>query len=170
MAKAIYSERNIGHFGLNFDYYSHFTSPIRRYPDLVVHRLLKEYTSGISAKRREQIYQRISAIAQHSSERERIAMEAERAATKVLQIEYMQNHIGEEFEGIVSGVMRFGFFVELVDLLAEGLVHVRDMEYDEKQFALIGRRSGMRYRLGDEVRIKVIRADTVKRIVDFIVV
>lgn len=183
MAKAIYSDQNIGHYGLAFDHYSHFTSPIRRYPDLVVHRLLKEYARGIptsassveSLKRREEIHSRLPAIAKQSSAMERVAMEAERAAVKVMQVEYMKRHLGDEFEGLISGVMRFGVFIEINDLLVEGMIHVRDLEddyylYDEKSYALIGQRKGKRYRLGDTVKVKVIRVNAEEREIDFAMV
>ena len=183
MAKAIYSDQNIGHYGLAFDHYSHFTSPIRRYPDLVVHRLLKEYARGIPTsassveplKRREEIRSRLPAIAKQSSAMERVAMEAERAAVKVMQVEYMKRHLGDEFEGLISGVMRFGVFIEINDLLVEGMIHVRDLEddyylYDEKSYALIGQRKGKRYRLGDTVKVKVIRVNAEEREIDFAMV
>ncbi len=172
MAKAVYSERNIGHYGLGFDYYSHFTSPIRRYPDLVVHRLLKEYSRGISEGRGRELIERLPALAKHTSATERVAMEAERAGVKVMQIEYMKRHLGDEFPGIVSGVTRYGLFVEINDLLVEGMIHVRDLEddfygYDEKNYALVGRRTGKQYRLGDAVHLKVIRVNPEEREIDF---
>ena len=172
MAKAVYSERNIGHYGLGFDYYSHFTSPIRRYPDLVVHRLLKEYSRVISEGRRRELVERLPSLAKHTSAMERVAMEAERAGVKVMQLEYMKRHLGDEFAGIVSGVTRYGLFVEINDLLVEGMIHVRDLEddfygYDEKKYALIGRRTGKQYRLGDAVHLKVIRVNPEEREIDF---
>lgn len=175
MAKAIYSDRNIGHFGLGFDYYAHFTSPIRRYPDLVVHRLLKEYNRPMSMERRRELLERLPIIAEHTSARERVAMEAERAAVKVMQVEYMKRHVGDEFEGVISGVTHYGLFVEINDLLAEGMIHVRDMEddyytYDEKHFALVGRRTGRKFRLGDHVRVKVVRVNPEAREIDFALV
>lgn len=175
MAKAVYSERNIGHYGLAFDYYSHFTSPIRRYPDLVIHRLLKEYQGRVERSRREHLLQRLPDVARHSSLRERVAVEAERAAVKVMQVEYMKRHLGDEFEGVISGATRFGMFVEINDLLVEGMIHVRDLEddyyvYDEKNYALMGRRTGKRYRLGDSVRLKVVRVNAEEREIDFTIV
>lgn len=175
MAKAIYSDRNIGHFGLSFPYYSHFTSPIRRYPDLVIHRLLKQYAAGISVEERNVIRQRLPFVAKQSSDMERRAMEAERAATKVMQVEYMKRHLGDEFQAVISGVTRFGMFVEINDLLTEGMVHVRDMqddyfEYDERHYALIGKRGKTQYRLGDTVSVKVVRVNTEERKIDFILV
>jgi len=172
MAKAVYSERNIGHYGLAFDYYSHFTSPIRRYPDLVVHRMLKEYAGGMDKDRREQLLRSLPEIARYSSARERVAVEAERAAIKVMQVEYMKRHLGDEFEGVISGVTHFGMFVEIKDLLVEGMIHVRDLEgdyflYDEKNYVLIGQRTGKRYRLGDSVPLKVVRVNAEEREIDF---
>ncbi|HTK82998.1 MAG TPA: ribonuclease R [Bacteroidota bacterium] len=175
MAKAIYSEENIGHFGLGFKYYTHFTSPIRRYPDLMIHRLLDEYSRKMAQKRREKLYDQLPEIAKWSSDRERVAMEAERASVKVMQIEYMKRHLGDEFDAIISGVTNFGLFVEITDLMTEGLVRVRDMEddyyfYDEKHYALVGRRTKKRYRLGDKVRIQVVRVDPEERQMDFALV
>ena len=172
MAKAIYSDRNIGHYGLAFDYYSHFTSPIRRYPDLVIHRLLKEYQTSMTLDRREATRKQLPFIAKQSSEMERRAMEAERAAIKVMQVEYMKRHVGDEFHAVISGVTHFGVFVEVNDLLVEGMIHVRDLEddyyaYDEKHYSLIGRRTGKQYRLGDSVYVKVIRVNPEERKIDF---
>lgn len=172
MAKAVYSENNIGHYGLGFDYYSHFTSPIRRYPDLVVHRMLKRYHAGVHPHEREKLRVILPAIAKQSSERERVAMEAERTAVKVVQVEYMKNHLGDEFAGVISGVAPYGIFVQLSDILVEGMVHVREMmddyyTYDEKQYALVGRSSKKVYRLGDVVRVKLIRINAEDRQLDF---
>ena len=173
MAKAIYSERNIGHYGLAFAHYAHFTSPIRRYPDLVIHRLLKEYAATMSSGRREQLKGRIPTIAKRSSERERIALQAERESVKVYQIEYMKRHLGDELSGVISGITRFGMFIEVHETLAEGMIHVRDMEddyyeYDAVNYSLVGRSSGRPYRLGDTVRVKVLRVNPHRREIDFI--
>jgi ribonuclease R len=175
MAKAIYSDRNIGHYGLAFRQYTHFTSPIRRYPDLQVHRLLKEYAQGITPARREELRRRLPVIAQQSSDRERVAMEAEREGVKVMQVEYMKRHVGDEFHGIISGVTHYGLFIEINDLLVEGMIHVRDLRddyyvYDEKQYALIGRETGKKYRLGDAVEVKVVRVNPEEREIDFVLV
>jgi ribonuclease R len=175
MAKAIYSDRNIGHYGLAFPHYAHFTSPIRRYPDLCIHRLLKEYERGVSPQRLNELRRRLPAIAQQSSERERVAMEAERAGVKVMQVEYMKRHVGDEFHGIISGVTHYGLFIEINDLLVEGMIHVRELKddyyvYDEKKFALIGRATKKQYRLGDAVNVKVIRVNPEEREIDFVLV
>ncbi len=172
MAKAIYSVENIGHFGLGFRYYTHFTSPIRRFPDLVVHRLLHEYEHKISQKRREQLSESLPGICDHSSDMERNAMEAERASVKVMQVEYMKRHLGDEFDAIISGVTNFGMFVEITNILVEGLIRVRDLGddyymYDEKSYSLIGRHKKKRYRLGDKITVKVIRVNPEERKIDF---
>ena len=175
MAKAVYSERNIGHYGLGFNYYSHFTSPIRRYPDLIVHRMLKQYAAGISLQERNALRERLPFIAKQSSVMERAAMEAERTAVKVMQVEYMKRHIGDEFHAVISGVTNFGIFVELTDLLVQGLLHVRDLSddyyvYDEKHYTLKGRRTGKQYRLGDALEVKVVRVNPEDRQIDFALV
>jgi ribonuclease R len=175
MAKAIYSERNIGHFGLSFPFYTHFTSPIRRYPDLVVHRILRESDRGMSVRRLNALRDILPAIAEQSSQRERVAMEAERASVRVMQVEYMKRHLGDEFEGVIGGVTSFGFFVEITELLVEGLVRVRDLAddyylFDEARYALKGRSRGKVYRLGDKVRVRVVGVDPDERRMDFEVV
>lgn len=175
MAKAVYSDHNIGHFGLGFRYYTHFTSPIRRYPDLVVHRLLDEYKRSMPLKRRQYLKDVLPAICDQSSKMEQRAMEAERESVKVMQVEYMKRHLGDEFHAIISGVAHFGLFVEIADLLVEGLIRIRDLEddyytFDEKNYALVGRRKKKRYRLGDKVRVKVVRVDPEEREIDFVLV
>jgi ribonuclease R len=164
MAKAVYADKNIGHYGLAFRYYTHFTSPIRRYPDLVVHRLLDEYSRGVEPERIANVRAALPGIARWSSDRERVAADAERTSVKVMQIEYMKRHLGDEFAGVISGVTDFGLFVELHDILIEGLVRMRDLEddyyiFDEKQYALRGRTRGRVYRLGDRVRVQVTAVD-----------
>jgi len=175
MAKAIYSEKNIGHYGLGFSYYTHFTSPIRRYPDLVVHRLLDEYARGVNARRREEIAERLPFLCRQSSDRERVAIEAERESVKVMQVEYMKRHVGDEFAGVIGGVMDFGLFVEINDLLVEGLIRVRDLPddyylFDEKHYALRGRSHGKAYRLGDPIKVRVAAVHPEERKIDFVVV
>lgn len=175
MAKAEYSDKNIGHFGLAFDYYSHFTSPIRRYPDLIVHRMLKEYDAGMSAARIAWWASKLPEMARHCSDRERVATEAERDSIKVKQAEFIERFLGEEFDGIVSGVIQYGIFVEISQYLIEGLIHVRDLKgdyyvFDEKNYRLTGQRRKTTFRLGDRIRIKVARVNREKREVDFTIV
>ena len=175
MAKAVYSEKNIGHYGLGFTHYTHFTSPIRRYPDLVVHRLLHEYEKSIPSNRREELARGIPGICRQSSDRERLAVEAERESVKVMQVEYMKRHVGDEFEGVIGGVMEYGMFVEINDLLVEGLVPVRDLGddyylFDQKHHTLRGRSTARTYRLGDTVKVRVVSVNTEKREIDFAVV
>ena len=171
MSKAKYDVYNIGHYGLGFSHYSHFTSPIRRYPDLIVHRLLKRYADdggGVDL-------QDLANACEHCSEQERNAEEAERESVKLKQVEYVQEHVGDTFEGVVTGVTKFGVFVEMTDLLVEGLVHVRDMDddyytYDEHTYTMTGRNTGQTYRPGDQVRVQIIGANTEKREVDLLFV
>lgn len=175
MAKAVYSEKNIGHYGLAFTHYTHFTSPIRRYPDLVVHRLLHEYEKPVPPNRREELVRRLPGICQQSSDRERLAAEAERESIKVMQVEYMKRHVGDEFEGVIGGVMEYGMFVEISDLLVEGFVPVRDLDddyylFDQKHHTLRGRSTEKTYRLGDKVRVRVVSVNPEKREIDFAIV
>lgn len=171
MAKAVYSTDNIGHYGLGFEYYTHFTSPIRRYPDMLVHRLLARYMDG----GRSVNLQKLEDECKHDSEMEQLASNAERASIKYKQVEYMQDHLGEQFSGIISGVTEWGLYVELNDNLCEGLVPMRDLvddfyDFDEKNHCLIGRRHNNRYRLGDNVDVKVARADLEKKQLDFVLI
>ena len=174
MQQARYSPESLGHFGLAARYYTHFTSPIRHYPDLIVHRLLRESfaTGSIPMARQEKLRELLPEIADHASERERIAIEAERETTDIKKIEYMAQFVGEEFKGIISGVTAFGIFVEL-DNGVEGLVHVSTMtndfyEYKEEQFAMVGEKTQQRYRLGDEVEVLLVRANIEERNLDFV--
>ena len=171
MAKAVYSTKNIGHYGLAFEYYTHFTSPIRRYPDMMVHRLLEKYLDG----ERSAHQQKYEKMCQDCSEMERMAEEAERASIKYKQVEFLQDKLGEEFEGIISGVMEWGIFVELNDTKCEGLVHIRDLDddfyhYDEKEYSLIGQNTRKKFQLGDPLRVKLVRTDLEKKQIDFILV
>jgi ribonuclease R len=174
MMKAIYSTKNVGHFGLGFRHYTHFTSPIRRYPDLMVHRLMKKYTQSTSGLDLANLSKSLEEIGQHSTMKERSAMEAERESMRLKKNEYISQFIGEEFNGIISGVMPFGIFVELYDTLVEGLIHVKDMDtyyiYDEKSYALVGKNSSQRLRLGDSIRIKVKEVNLEEGKVDFLLV
>ena len=174
MQQARYSEESLGHFGLAARYYTHFTSPIRRYPDLIVHRLLRETfaTGSIPEARQEKLRGLLPDIAKHSSLRERVAVDAERETTEMKEIEYMTRFIGETFPGIISGVTAFGIFVELENGV-EGLVHVSRMANDyyyyvEEEYALVGERTKTAYRLGDEVEVVLIRASVEERNIDFI--
>ena len=168
MAKAVYTPENIGHYGLGFENYCHFTSPIRRYPDVMVHRVLQSCLAGEPV-----IDKKMSEKCKHSSERERAAMECERASNKYKQVEYMRDYLGEEFEGIISGVTSFGFFVETVLQKCEGLVSISSLsDFDdfgliEADYALVGRRSGRSFRMGDKVWIKVVAANLDKRQLDY---
>src|SRR5665647_143275 len=168
MAKAIYTSENIGHYGLGFEHYCHFTSPIRRYPDILVHRVLEELL-----EKNVRPDKKMEEKCKHCSEKERSAMEAERAANKYKQVEFMQDYLGDEFEGVISGVSSFGFWVETVEHKCEGLVSVRDLsEYDdfrlnETDYALVGLRSGRKFRMGDIITIKVVAANLTKRQLDY---
>jgi len=168
MAKAKYTTENVGHYGLGFEHYCHFTSPIRRYPDVMVHRLLYQ-----SLENKIVVDKKMEEKCRHCSERERAAMECERAANKYKQVEYMKNYLGEEFEGIISGVASFGFWVETVLHKCEGLVSINSLtDYDdfrhvETDYCLVGNRSGKKFRMGDKVWIKVVAANLTKRQLDY---
>ncbi len=171
MSKAIYSTTNIGHFGLAFKFYTHFTSPIRRYPDLMVHRLLYRFlTKGAVGQDEIAKYQR---LCDESSERELEAAQAERASIKYKQVEYMNERIGQEFDATVSGVSEWGVYVEEVETKAEGMVKLREMtddfyELNEKLYAVVGQRTGKKYSLGDKVRVKLIASDPERKTLDFV--
>ncbi|MBO9203644.1 MULTISPECIES: ribonuclease R [Niastella] len=168
MAKAIYTTENIGHYGLGFKHYCHFTSPIRRYPDVLVHRILHDVLKGDVEPEKK-----LEAKCRHCSEKERSAMEAERASNKYKQVEYMKEFLGEEFEGVISGVASFGFWVETIEHKCEGLVSINSLlEYDdfrhvESDYSLVGLRSGRKFAMGDKVRIKVVAANLSKRQLDY---
>ncbi|HEY4628449.1 MAG TPA: ribonuclease R [Flavobacterium sp.] len=168
MSKAKYSTDNIGHYGLAFDYYSHFTSPIRRYPDVMVHRLLQHYLDGGKSVD-EEIYE---AKCLHSSTMEGLATNAERDSIKYMQVKYMQDHKDQEFLGVISGVTEWGIYVEIIENKCEGMVRIRDIKddyytFDEKQYALVGATSNQLLQLGDEIFVKVKNADLVKKQLDF---
>ena len=168
MSKAEYTTHNIGHYGLAFDYYSHFTSPIRRYPDVMAHRLLQDYLDG-GKSANEDVYEDKCA---HSSNMENLATKAERDSIKYMQIRFMEDHKDEEFVGVISGVTDWGIYVEIISNKCEGMVSVRDMnddhyQFDESQYAMIGKKTGMTYQLGDEVVVKVKNTDLVKKHLDF---
>lgn len=168
MAKAKYTTDNVGHYGLGFEHYCHFTSPIRRFPDILTHRILQQVIEGniVPDKKLEE-------KCKHSSDRERAAMESERAANKYKQVEYMKNFLGEEFEGVISGVASFGFWVETVLHKCEGLVSIHSLfDYDdfrhvESDYCLVGSRSGKKFRMGDKVWVKVVAANLTKRQLDY---
>ncbi len=181
MAKAIYSDKNIGHYGLGFEYYSHFTSPIRRYPDLIFHRLLFEYETLRKAEKKlakprlKKLRDLLPQICDHASEQERNATEAERDSIKLKQVEYISDHLGNDYNGIISGVTEFGIYVKLAETGIEGLVHIKNMqddyyEFDERTYSLVGKRRHKRYQLGKDVRVKVHAVDAKRRTIDFLLV
>ncbi len=168
MSKAVYTTDNIGHYGLAFNYYTHFTSPIRRYPDVMAHRLLQHYLDKKNPPKADAYEEKCK----HSSERELLATKAERDSIKYMQVKYMQNHLHEEFEGVISGITEWGMYVEIVDNLCEGMVRIKDIPddyflFDEKEYAVIGQSTKKRYRLGDKVQISVKSADLERKHLDF---
>jgi ribonuclease R len=180
MAKAIYSTKNIGHYGLAFEYYTHFTSPIRRYPDILIHRLLNEFlinqkksNSGKSKKELEEKIIEFEKIASIASEQEKRASDAERASIKYKQVEYMSRHLGKSFEGIISGLTEWSMYVEEIETKCEGLVRIRDMNddfyiFNEKRLELVGKKKKKRYRLGDRVKIKVKEVDLERKTINYV--
>lgn len=171
MAKAIYSTDNMGHYGLAFDYYTHFTSPIRRYPDMMVHRLLERYADGGRSVNANEF----EGYCQHSSDMEQLASNAERASIKYKQVEFMGEHVGETFDGVISGVTEWGIYVELTSNKCEGMIPIRDLDddyytFDDKNYCLVGRRHHKRYQLGDELTVKVAKANLDKKQLDFALV
>jgi len=168
MSKAIYTTDNIGHYGLAFDYYTHFTSPIRRYPDVMAHRLLQHYLDGGQSVKAEKYEEKCK----HSSEREFMASKAERDSIKYMQIKYMQDHDDQEFEGVISGVTEWGIYVEIIENKCEGMVRIKDITsdyfiFDEKQYALIGQADKRMYQLGDQVTVTVKNTDLERKHLDF---
>jgi ribonuclease R len=168
MAKAVYTTENIGHYGLAFEHYCHFTSPIRRYPDIMVHRIMAQCLAGSP-----QVDKKLEEKCRHSSARERAAMEAERASNKYKQVEFMKQFVGDEFDAVISGVASFGFWAETIAHKCEGLVSVQSLlDYDDfrhvdTEYALVGKRSGRSFRMGDKVRVKLVAANLAKRQLDY---
>ena len=167
MSKAVYSTENIGHYGLAFDYYTHFTSPIRRYPDVMVHRLLQAYLDQKPSAKQEEFEERCS----HCSSREVLAANAERDSIKYMQVKFMQRYVGQSFDGVVSGVTDWGVFVELDENKCEGMVRIRDLKednyyFDPSEYALVGHRTGNQIQLGEKVKVMIKSADLEKRQID----
>ncbi len=168
MSKAVYTTQNIGHYGLSFEYYSHFTSPIRRYPDVITHRLLQHYLDGGDTPK-PIIYEE---KCKHASNREELASKAERSSIKYMQVKYMQDHKDEVFDGVITGVTEWGIYVEISENKCEGMVRIRDIKsdyfvFDEKQYAIVGQSTKKIYQLGAEVRIKVKKPDRERKHLDF---
>ena len=168
MSKAQYSTENIGHYGLAFDFYTHFTSPIRRYPDVMAHRLLQHYLDG-GASANEEVFED---KCRHCSQMENLAVNAERDSIKYMQVKFMQDHQNQEFLGVISGVTEWGIYVEIIENKCEGMIRVRDLDddyyiFDEKQYAMVGEVTGNKLQLGDEIVVKVKNTDLIKKQLDF---
>ena len=168
MSKAVYTTDNIGHYGLAFDYYSHFTSPIRRYPDVMTHRLLQHYLDGGKSPKAAAYEEKCD----HSSEREYLASKAERDSIKYMQVKYMQDHQDQVFEGVVSGVTEWGIYVEIIENKCEGMVRIRDIKddyyiFDESQYAIVGQSTKNMIQLGEQVTVKVKNTDLERKHLDF---
>src|SRR6266545_1829396 len=174
MKQARYAAENIGHFGLAAPCYTHFTSPIRRYPDLVVHRILKALISGgLKEKEKAHLADTLPEVANHTSTSERTAMEAEREIVLLKKVQFMRDKLGEEFDAFISGVSAHGFYVELVELFVEGMVHVTTLPHDfyrylEKQHTLIGEHGRAVFRIGDRIRVRLVRVSTERKQLDFV--
>jgi ribonuclease R len=180
MSKAVYTGDNVGHYGLGFEHYTHFTSPIRRYPDLIVHRMLFEYENlrkkrrKISAARLAELTGKIQTVCQISNEREKSAVEAERESIKLKQVEYMASHVGKVYPGVISGATDYGIYVRMVDFAIEGMVHMRNLtddyyEYDEATYSLVGKRRKKRLQIGQRVKVKVNSVDLQRRTIDLVI-
>lgn len=170
MAKAIYSTENIGHYGLAFTHYTHFTSPIRRFPDLMVHKLIYNYINSLP---KEFSLKQLEEYAELSSNRERGAQNAERISVKIKQVEFMEGKLGDEFDAVISGMTNFGMFIEIKDILVDGLIHLKDLDddyysYDERNFMMVGQKLKKKYKLGDKVSVKLIRVNKERRELNFI--
>jgi ribonuclease R len=168
MAKAEYSTQNIGHYGLAFDYYSHFTSPIRRYPDLMVHRLLFKYLNGSPGFPADPFELKCK----HSTDMEKRAQLAERDSIKYKQVEFLKDKIGQEFDGLISGVSKWGIFVEIIENKCEGMIRLNDLSddyyyLDEDNYQVVGHNKGNKMKLGDPIKVKIKRADLFKKEIDF---
>ena len=169
MSKAEYTTKNIGHYGLAFDYYSHFTSPIRRYPDVIVHRLLEQYLN----KEKPSGHEIYNYACDHCTQREILATKAERDSIKFMQIKYMQDKKNKKFNGVISGITDWGIFVEIVENKCEGMIPVRDLKgdyyiYNKDEHSLIGKKTKIKYQLGDSIQVQVKHADLIKKQLDFI--
>jgi ribonuclease R len=170
MSKAIYTTKNIGHFGLAFEFYTHFTSPIRRYPDIFVHRMLKNYVTDVTLSKKAM--DEFDQLSMHSSEREVAAAEAERDSIKMKQVEFLAGRIGEEFDGVISGVTDRGLYVELNETHADGMIRLSSIgndfyTYDQKRYRIVGEKTQTQYALGDPIRVKLIAARVIERELDF---